>query len=334
MDTNPLTIPVPPWAQTGLEQVHSYVRESLPETLQSFWDSNGFGLAGFDRQPLRPYLVLLVARHYGCTGDRPLRLAASIHMIHMASLLHDRLGHARKAAEVGEDADPAHHQREALDILLGDFFFSKASHFIVEDGETRIIEEHIQTSLESAEAQARLVSLEKELHKVEPARCFEVVADKVSLLLTLSLRLGAILGKGKKEEEESLAGCGFLLGRMVRILEDLSVWERISQESSPLPPDARFSHPLILLWEKEGKAAWDEVTRRLHASGEPERTDLRAMLDERGHLAASRSTAFAFAEKALGRLAGLADTEELRLLESVVRFRLGPVQPPGREVSP
>jgi len=333
MDTKPLTIPVPPWAQKELGQVHSYVRESLPETLQSFWDSNGFGLAGFDRQPLRPYLVLLVARHYGCTGDRPLRLAASIHMIHTASLLHDRLGYARKAVGVGEDADQARHQREALDILLGDFFFSKASGFIVEDGEKRIIQEHIQTSLETAEAQARLVSLEKELHQVEPERCFEVVADKVSLLLALSLRVGAILGEGQSEEEESLAGCGFLLGRMVRILEDLSVWESISQESSSLPPDARFSHPLILLWEKEGKGAWDEAARRLHTSGNPERRGLQAMLDKKGYLAASRSTAFAFAEQALARLAGLVETEELRLLEAVVRFRLGSEQPPGQEVS-
>ena len=190
------------------------------------------------------------------------------------------------------------------------------------------------SDLESAEAQARLVSLEKELDKVEPAGCFEVVADKVSLLLTLSLRLGAILGKGQKEEEESLAGCGFLLGRMVRILEDLSVWEHISQENSPLPPDARFSHPLILLWEKEGREAWEEAARRLHTSGEQEGTGLRAMLDEQGYLASSRRTAFAFAEQALGRLSGLAETEELRLLEAVVRFRLGPEQQPVQEVSP
>ena len=118
------------------------------------------------------------------------------------------------------------------------------------------------------------------------------------------------------------------------ILEDLSVWERISHESSQLPPDARFSHPLILLWEREGKEVWEEAARRLHTTGEKEGTDLRAMLDERGYLAASRRTAFAFAEQALGRLAGLAETEELRLLEAVVRFRLGPEQQPGQEVSP
>ena len=74
--------------------------------------------------------------------------------------------------------------------------------------------------------------------------------------------------------------------------------------------------------------------RRLHTSEEQERTSLRAMLDEQGYLAASRQTAFVFAEQALGRLAGLAGTEELRLLEAVVRFRLGPEQLPGQEVSP
>ena len=127
MEQLTFNVPVPSWAQKDLEYVHSHVREVLPDTLQSFWDTDGFGLTGFDRQPLRPYLVLLVARHYGCTGSRPLHLAASVHMTHIASLLHDRLGYARQASGAGDDVDQEHHQREALDILLGDFLFSKAS---------------------------------------------------------------------------------------------------------------------------------------------------------------------------------------------------------------
>ena len=65
MDSRIFTVPVPAWAQEALEHVHAKVREALPETLQSFWDDSGFGLAGFDRQPLRPYLVLLVAHPGG-----------------------------------------------------------------------------------------------------------------------------------------------------------------------------------------------------------------------------------------------------------------------------
>ncbi len=334
MNPEPLTIRVPPWARTELEQVHGYVRESLPETLKSFWDSNGFGVAGFGRQPLRPYLVLLVAKHYGCTGDRPLRLAAGIHMIHMASLLHDRLGYGRTVPGTGSDADREHHHREALDILLGDFFFSKASRLIVEDGETRIIQEHIQTSLESAETQARLVSLDKKLDKVEPAQCFEAVADKVSLLLGLGVRVGAILGNAQREEEEALSRYGFLLGRVVRIFEDLSVWGGILDEGSPPLPDTRFSHPLILLWEREGRGVWEEAAGRLHTPTAQDLESLRAVLDEQGYLAASMETAVSFSEKALGCLDGLAETEELRLLKTVARFRLDSEQGPEQEAVP
>jgi len=303
VDNHTFKVPIPSWAEEALKSVHGQVREALPETLQSFWDTDGFGLAGFDGAPLRPYLVLLAARHYACTGTRPLRLAASIHMIHMASLLHDRLGCARKAPGAAGDTGQDHHQREALDILVGDFFFSRASGFIVEDGDTRIIQEHIRTSLESAETQASLVSLDKEIDKTGPARCFEVVADKVSLLLALSLRVGAILGSAQREEEEALSEYGFLLGRVVRILEDLAIWEHFCPGSPCFAPDTRFSHPMILLWEKEGRKAWEEAARRLHTSDD---RDLRALLGDRGYLAASKRAAFGLAEQALARLNGLA----------------------------
>jgi geranylgeranyl pyrophosphate synthase len=255
-------------------------------------------------------------------------------MIHMASLLHDRLGHARSAQDLPEGEDQELHRREALDILLGDFFFSQASRFIVEDGESRIIREHIQTSLESAETQARLVSLEEELDRVEASRCFEVVADKVSLLLSLSLRVGAILGRAPREEEEALAGCGFQLGRSVRILEDLSVWEQICREGVALPPDVKFSHPLILLWEEEGPGAWEEAARRLRASGGESLRGLRDLLEERGYLAASQRTASACSEQVLRRLDGFPDTEELRSLRDVARFCAFAGHPLGQEVSP
>jgi geranylgeranyl pyrophosphate synthase len=333
METWTFTVPVPSWAQEELESVHSHVRETLPETLQSFWDSSGFGLQGFDRQPLRPYLILLAARHYGCTGLRPLRLAASIHMIHIASLLHDRLGHARQVSGTGEDIDPERHQREALDILLGDYCFSKASRFIIEDGETRIIQEHIQTSLESAETQASVVNLDKKLDEVEPAECFRLVADKVSLLLALSLRVGAILGKAQREEEEALAAFGSSLGRMVRVLEDLATLEGHSRGSSPLPAAVRFSHPLILLWEGEGRDAWKEAVKPLEAPDQRDWEALWTRLDKQGYLAASRREAFRFAEQALRHLDGWVETEEVQLLRSVPRFHCMSGEQQGQEVT-
>ncbi len=324
---------IPAWAQEALETVRGHVREVLPASLQPFWDSNGFGLTDFDRPPLRPYLVLLVARHYGCTGERPLRLAAGIQMIHMASLLHDRLGCAPGPSGAGEGSDPEHHRREALDILLGDLFFSKASHLIVEDGETRIIEEHIRTSVESAETQARLVSLEEDLDRVDAARCFEVRADKASLLFSLSLRVGAILGRAGRDEEEALSGCGAVLGKGVRILDDLSAWEQISPERPLLAPDAKLSHPLLLLWEKEGRGAWEEAARQLRAPGWRDLEGLRTLLGQKGYLTASQRTAADYCEQALHRLQGLSETEELQWFREIARSHGPPLRSGAQESS-
>jgi geranylgeranyl pyrophosphate synthase len=254
-------------------------------------------------------------------------------MIHIASLLHDRLGHARQTSGAGEDAYPERHQREALDILLGDYCFSKASRVIVEDGETRIIQEHIQTSLESAETQASVVNLEKKLDEVDPAECFKLVADKVSLLLALSLRVGAILGRAQKEEEEALAAFGSSLGRVVRVLEDLATLEQLSRGSSPLPSVMRFSHPLILLWEGEGRDAWKEAVQPLEAPGRRDWEALWARLDEQGYLAASRRVAFSIAEQASRQLDGLVETEEVRLLKAVPRFHFVSGEQQGQEVT-
>lgn len=333
MDPGPFNVPVPSWAKEALEAVHRHLREALPETLRSAWDTTGFGLVGFDRQPLRPYLVLLVARHYGCTGRRPLRLASSVHMIHLASLLHDRVGIARKAPDGGESGDTELHQREALDILLGDFFFSKASRVIVEDGETRIIEEHIQTSLRSAETQASIVNLEKRMDDVEPAQCFDLVTDKVSLPIALSTRVGALLGKARRDEEDALSEYGHLLGKVVRIVEDLAFWEGLSCGSSPVVPETKFSHPLILLWEREGRGAWQKAARQLDAPDPRDRQALRARLEDEGYAAASREVAVDFAEQALRRLDGLAETEEVRRLKAVARFHLFPGEFQEQEVT-
>ena len=57
------------------------------------------------------------------------------------------------------------------------------------------------------------------------------------------------------------------------------------------------------------------------------------MLDDRGYLAASKRAAFGLAEQALGRLNGLAATEELRWLQSVARFHFSPGREQGQEVS-
>ena len=316
--------PLPPWAQQGLDSVQEILRGELPEGLQHLLTAEDYGLPVLQPFPLRPYLLLLVARHYGCSGPRAVRLAASIHMIHLASLLHERLGNI--STPCPEEADPvkAHHHQESMDILLGDFFFSKASCIIIEDGDTRIIEDMIQTSLSSAEAQARIVGLDDDPGSREPSHCFDTVADKQSLFIALALRVGAVLGDADPGEITSLSGHGRFLGKTLRIVRDIDFWENPPESVFRLPREAKYSHPLLLLWEGQGLEDWKGIVSRLQ---EPEREhlmEIRSRIRGQGYIQGSYEKAREYAESAvleLDRHPGLRGFEELKSFARDPLFR-------------
>lgn len=317
------SFPLPSWAREALESVQEILREELPEALQSM-------LTGGDREynvqqpfPLRPYLLLLVARHFGCFEPRALRLAASVHMIHIASLLHERLGAFSASSHEGVDIEKVYHQQESMDILLGDFFFSKASCILIEDGDQRIIEDMIKTSLASAEAQARIASLDDNPASGDPSRCFETVAEKQSLLIALALRVGAILAGASREEEEILSEYGRYLGKAFRVVQDVAFWQSLSESVLRLPREVKYSHPMLLLWEGEGGDAWQQACRRLRESERDVREEIRSRIQGKGYTGNSLGIAREFSERAvqeLDRAPGLSGFDELKDIARVHLF--------------
>jgi len=316
----------PAWLDGDLEAIRRLIRDELPAPLQPFMQGLGYDLPENEDLPLRPFLLLAVSRHYGSSGDRPVRLAAAVQMIHLASLLHDRLGQAGGPAAADAGApDPAEeitaHRRESTDILLGDYLFARSSHLVVEDGDERIIQDMIRTSAESAEAKARIVSLDESGAADRPRSCFEACADKLSLLLSLSLRTGGLLGGGSPDELQALSECGRSLGRALRIFEDLRFWMRPPGEEPSAQAEGPLTHPLLALWEKEGREAWELARRGLsspHECGSTLRT-LRDRLLGGGYLDASARKAREEAESAAERLEALAGTPERHLLQETAR---------------
>lgn len=294
---------VPEWALEDLARVGKRLADGLPSALRLLLEDGGeeaFPPGGGD--PLRPLLVLLVARSLGCCGERVVRLAAAVQMIHLASLLHDRLGGSPEDPSSGRGRGKDPHQQEAMDILLGDFLFSTASCIIIEDGDERIVRDMIETSIASAEAQADLVSLQRDPGAFGPSRCFGVVAEKLSLLLSLCLRVGAVLGNAPDAEREALSDFGALFGRALRIVRDLECWGRGDDAPPSLCGPVRYHHPLLLLWEREGKDAWQDAVRDLPDAGGRPSEEVRSRLEASGDLHASRRWARGYAEEALLRL--------------------------------
>jgi geranylgeranyl pyrophosphate synthase len=322
MNEKTLFFPLPPWAGQALASVWRFLWEELSEDLRSLKNVEDYTIPFQESHPLRPYLLLLVARQYGCPGPRATRVAASIQMIHIASLLHERLGDFSVPLHQGTDPKKVHHHQESMDILLGDFFFSKASCILIEDGERRIVEDMIQTSLASAEAQARVVILDENPSASRPSRCFEAVADKLSLLISLALRVGAILGEAPEEERKSLSDYGLFLGRALRIVKDLEFWSNPPESVDRFPKEVKYSHPLLLLWEREGREVWQQAARQLGEPAKEARETVRSRLLKEGFLEASLQKARAFSEEAARRLDGRPGLEGLDELRKIARVHL------------
>ena len=315
---------VPEWARKDLERVRGTLLDTLPPSLKTLLDDRHIVLPAGERDPLRPFLVLLAARAMGCTGERVVRLAAGVQMIHLAALLHDRLGAFPGETVSGDGAARDLHHQESVDILLGDFLFSKASCIIIEDGEERIVRDMIRTSIASAEVQATLVSLEKHPETYLPSRCFDIVAEKLSRLLSLGLRVGATLGNAPDAEQEALSGFGAVFGRVLRIVQDLACWEKPIAGAPAQPGEVRYHHPLLLLWEREGKDAWEEAVRKIRDSAGILPEDLRTRMKADGYLRSSLRQAQQYAEEAVSLLEGqpgLRGTSDLKALVRDVLLR-------------
>lgn len=312
------------------------MHEELPAGLAPFLDRTGHGLPEDVPVPLRPLLVLAVARHYGFRGERRIRLAAAVHMIHLASLLHDRLGKPALAVSEASEEDPDDaHRREATDILLGDFLFARASRIVVEDGDVAIIEDMIRTSARSAEARARVLALSEGEGDLNPRACFEACSEKITLLMSLCARIGAVLGNAPPGENDRLSEYARFLGRALRILEDVRFWQ-VQTADLALPAYERaLTHPMLLFWEREGLDAWREMSRILQSSAPGEGyASVRVRLASGGYPDASIEEARRWQADAVLSLDGLAATAERDLLARLARSLVGGAVSEKRERSP
>ena len=108
---------------TDLEAVEAEIRRELDSPVTLIQEMGGY-IAGAGGKRLRPILLLLAARLAGARGERPVRLACVVELLHTATLIHDdvvdqaplRRGRPSANARWGDDAS----------VLVGDHLYSKS----------------------------------------------------------------------------------------------------------------------------------------------------------------------------------------------------------------
>ena len=150
---------------------------------------------------IRPSICILLAKVFNYEGNDLIKLAASIELLHTATLIHDDVvdeSLIRRGKEsIHSKWDNAH------GVLVGDFVYSKAFQLMASFEDQKIIRELANSTNRISEGEVLQLSFKQEV--LEEKDYLEIVDRKTAELFKASAVTAAILSKCSKRELENVA---------------------------------------------------------------------------------------------------------------------------------
>lgn len=198
------------------DELRSLVHRQEPTYL---YDPVRYALQGKGKR-LRPILALLAAKLFRAPEEEAMHAALSVEILHNFSLIHDDI----------MDQDDMRHGLpsifrkwdESTAILAGDVIFALAYVELakVKTDPLRCLQVFNDATIKLCEGQALDKAFESQ-ENVTPDEYLEMVRLKTGTLLSLSCKLGAIIGNASLEDEVELAQFGEILGQTFQIQDDV-----------------------------------------------------------------------------------------------------------------
>jgi geranylgeranyl pyrophosphate synthase len=195
----------------------------LMAVLQTLLDSGG--------KRVRPALALLAGSFYPTDMEKLISLAASVEMLHTATLVHDDLID-------GAMVRRGHHTLNArwsmgATVLTGDYLFARAAALAAETGHVRVMAIFADTLMAICSGELRQIFDRRILPRVDGeeawqealARYDQRIHAKTASLFRAATEAAAVLGGAPPEQERALAEYGRLLGTAFQIVDDVLDFE-------------------------------------------------------------------------------------------------------------
>jgi geranylgeranyl pyrophosphate synthase len=213
-----------------LERVEQKLREpthleypQLTAVLQSLLDSGG--------KRVRPALALLAGSFYPTDGRKLVSLAASVEMLHTATLVHDDLIDGAMVRR-GNDTLNARWSTGAT-VLMGDYLFARAAALAAESDDVEVMAIFSDTLMTICSGELRQIFDRHSLPRVDDeaawqgalARYDQRIHAKTASLFRAATEAAAVLGGAPPEERAALGEYGRLLGTAFQIVDDVLDFE-------------------------------------------------------------------------------------------------------------
>lgn len=176
-------------------------------------------LNGGGGKRLRPMLLVLSSKISGYSnGDRHIINSCIVELIHAATLLHDdvvdealiRRGNLSANRKWGNEAS----------VLVGDFLFSKSFSILASEDDSKIIKSVSSASRELAEGEVLGLATKGNFY-ISEDEYIDIIYKKTASLISVSCKIGAIVGNASQEKEDILANFGLKVGIAFQLIDDI-----------------------------------------------------------------------------------------------------------------
>lgn len=220
------TIPFLEPLASDLDRVEAKMRETVhPEypqltaVLHQLIDSGG--------KRLRPALALLAGRFYAADRDKLVSLAASVEMLHTATLVHDDLidGALLRRGETTLNA----RWNTGATVLTGDYLFARAASLAAKTGHVRVMDIFADTLMTICSGELRQIFDRHNLPRLDTEQDWQEALDrydqrihaKTASLFAAATEAAAVLGSASEDEVGALRDYGRYLGTGFQIIDDV-----------------------------------------------------------------------------------------------------------------
>lgn len=274
---------------------------------------------------MRPALLLLSARLLGRDSDEEVTYAATVELIHTATLIHD---------DIIDDSSLRRGRRtinelwgNSLTVLLGDWLYTRALQKALSHGNLAVIRHLCDATLRMTEgellAQQRLGDIDLSVDEY-----FDIIDRKTAQLFAAAAAIPGLMAPPEPEACEALGRYGRALGTCFQVVDDLLDFTSSERElGKPVLGDlvdGKLTLPLILALPRIDDSGRGAIQRVLEDRGF-ERTSSDEILElvaREGTLEEAGEMAAAWAETARAALAGLPANEAREALELAPDFVL------------
>ncbi|MDE5839805.1 MAG: polyprenyl synthetase family protein, partial [Muribaculaceae bacterium] len=228
---------------------------------------------------IRPLLVLLSARLFGDINDSTLHAAASLEMLHNATLIHDDVvdnaDFRRQTPTINKDFD------NRIAVLVGDFFVSTALQEAIKTKDMKAVVSVAELGKELSLGEIDQISNARD-RSIDEDRYFDVIGKKTASLFMKCVKMGSETTDATDFQIECLVEFARLLGLCFQIKDDIFDYFDDEEVGKPTGNDLRenkVSLPLIYAVNAGSNGETGEKMRALLVRGELDENEISVLID-------------------------------------------------------